>query len=545
MTLAYELLGPGFESVAKSDGFRLLQWFRSGELALPDPNETGARGSLLMALLAQGKTELPNWSVEREPAAYANDRGIEALALWLLDQGANPWAESDPLAVWKLAVTQGHGDLMRRLMSHAQAPDASVLESVELLVGINNLPFSAPSLFAYRNQIDALNAWAGLGFGVNLEDDYKSPGARALTPEFLTAWATAGGNLGTTVGGKPLPSAWSRLPTDRKLKMEKIWQGHQPPLALSPAEAVDVFLADAQTPLFSRRPLKEIKFRLSSLGLKWDTAGRDGKPLRQSLQELFLENPLRFSGSQAGLFLEKASDEVYATAVVAGLRAQAQRGVRPSGSSTAFPVSVADVFFSSHWPSPAAAFDGLLDALSETPSATGRVVTSWSSLHGEGRLSQGLEERLEEWLGSAVSLDRWKTLARLFGSDSWWNKAQTANALALLPAFQGSPWKPWLLLLGDVMNVRTDLASAHPYPEELTRVLSAAMPGPQVSLLIPEGKETASVLALFQDAIVQQLTSSDRMTDEWKNQVKNAARALFLDFQLPSSSSELSPRSRF
>lgn len=54
----------------------------------------------------------------------------------------------------------------------------------------------APAAFAERDQIDALKAWAELGFSVNLGMEQElNAGTRARTPEFLSTWADLGGAI--------------------------------------------------------------------------------------------------------------------------------------------------------------------------------------------------------------------------------------------------------------------------------------------------------------------------------------------------------------
>ena len=531
MFLAYHLLGSGF---AQQGAFEHLHWFKSGQVQLIDPNEVGSRGSLLASWLAHGDVALSRFSLDKDPAAYAPDRGIEALALWLLEQGANPWLEGEEpsLTVWKKALAQGHCDLMRALARHPLAPSKQELEAVLLADSWQHVAVAPPVWFAKTNQVESLLAWAELGFDVNLGVGTGGPGARAISPEFLQAWGKVGGQLDALEFGKPLPQTWSGFPAEKKIKMERVWQKYQPARKLSADEAIDEFLLAVDAPFFARQALSQVRFLLQSLKLKWSTQASDGQTLLEKVQDRFFSNPKILSASLARSLFRDGDPDLYLKAVVAGVGVQ-----EPPTSAASFPSSLSSVLTDRVLGEPAEAWAILAAQWIDAPVPLLRLMKA--SYQVEKDEDRDFSTLLGNWVLANPEVNG-KAVAEMLSSTTHMHADFVATALASSQPLSGSPLQPWFALYVETRTLSAVLSSQ---PERTAEHLGAAMSNLGAKGLQSEEGGGDLMSALF-DAIRRGLVSDAPQSEAWKSQVQGLARHTFLNVSLPAPAARL-PKPRF
>lgn len=315
----------GFEPLG-SHGW--LHGLRTGQLVIPDINEKGGRGSILHLFMGVDRLKWPSLasSVKSEDLHFYPDPPHEALIVWLLDKGADPWERHEGKNAWSEAIYRGWPSVMRYLCARSDAPPREILEQEpifrEYAWGGKEpeapLELLAPAAFAERNQVEALKAWAELGLSVNLGvgSDINA-GTRARTPEFLKEWVSLGGDITAKLpSGKPLKDAWRFSNTAHQVAMERVWVRHQPP----DVRRVDDRIDEALAIILKCSPKTLVTHRLRELGLSASSARENGVLMRDLWAEAHLKNPRRTAPAVALMLLEDASDEVVWEAVVAGLK---------------------------------------------------------------------------------------------------------------------------------------------------------------------------------------------------------------------------------
>lgn len=522
MHLAYYLLGKGF---AQQGAFEHLHWFRSGQVQLLDPNEMGPRGSLLVSWLKHGELCLPSVAeVEKDPWVYASDRGVEALAIWLLEQGANPWVEGEEpsLMAWRHALTQGHCALIRALANHPSAPAREVLEAVGSTGVLSTTSLVPPVWFAHTNQVETLRVWAELGFDVNLKVGQGGPGSRAITPEFLTAWAQVGGKMDALEWGRPLPKCWERFPADKKIKMEQVWQAHQPARELSTDEAIGEFLNAVEEPRFSEKALAEVRFLLKSLQLKWSSVSSDGRTLQELVQERFFNKPAIISASLARTLFRDGDPALYLKAVVTGVEAQIT-----THHKSCFPSSIASVLTDGVLGAPHDAWALLAQQWLDHPLALLRVLQAASLVERDA--GRDVAALLGQWV-ALNPLAHGKALANVLASHTHSEADFVAMAMGRTEALENSPLIPWFALYVETRSISAALSSQ---PEKTAVLLGAAMERVGVNKAHAQAPEVLSIVPAFFEAIQKGLVS-DMRTEAWVEQVTGLARQQLLDLLLPA-----------
>lgn len=528
MSLAYHLLGKGFSGL---DAFECLHWFQSGEVQLGDPNEMGAQGSLLHALLTHGDVSFRQGSLDKDPSMYEGDVGIERLGLWLIQRGANPWEEggAPSLRVWKHVLQQGHAGLMKAMAAHGSAPESPALEAVDLAQEHSNYTLSAPSWFAQHNQIEALRAWAALGLDVNLGNGKGGPGSRARTPEFLKAWAEVGGDLTALHYGSPLPTAWSHFAGAKKIQLERVWLAHQTTPALSQEEAIHAVLEQLADGSFKRKTLAEIHFLFNSLGVKWSSALPDGTTLQALAREQFFKNPGCLSASQGRQVFHEAPPETYLQAVVAGLK------MPPS--TKAFPASLLTVLESKVLGAPAEAAAQVATALLDAPLVLGRALRSFSSEFSDEDLP--FQAWLSQWILADDTNAKWVGLAQVLGQHSHAQVDYLCVSLTNAPELQSFPWVRWVRLFSSTRGLAAALGSQ---PEMIQQFLEESIFHAGVGTEACHGNLT--VQSAFVEAVCAGISNNDSKGEAWKNEVAARARECLLGVVLPPSA-ESKPKPRF
>lgn len=314
----YQLFSQAFKTLSP---WAWQQCFERGEIRIVDFNEVGPEGSLLDVVLKSALLESSSgsWSVDKDDGRYAPDPETERLAVWLVGQGCDPWQVHRDRDSWSRAVELGWPRLMTALKNHAGSPGQDVLEQVLVPKNAhaNQVLICAPASFAGKNQVDALRAWHGMGFNVNLQvPEGVSAGSAVSTPEFFEAWARAGGQVqARNAAGKTWPERWSFPSAQRHIAMEKAWSKLQDKTAVSPVDAVDSLLSR-----ISRLGKGRVQHEFQQHQINWSSQDSQGVTLRERVLEAFANNPNAMAGSVVDFALAKASPAQVYTAVVAGLK---------------------------------------------------------------------------------------------------------------------------------------------------------------------------------------------------------------------------------
>ena len=312
------------------------QSWEMGELKWRDPLEDGPKGTFLNVWLVHHLSQKRESFYDYMPSDYD-----ENLALWLLEKGVDPWVNYRGETAWEKALDLGWPRLIKALALHAHAPPKDVLgEAVVTLSGGPSLP--APLLFAERNQTEALKAWSELGLDVNMGlAKGQSAGSRAKTPEFIEAWAQAGGDIeAVDERGRKLSQQWSRFPSAHWVAMERAWLALLPERVLDPVELATQL--SNELPGLNKTLLTH---RFKRDGLSWDSKTASGASLRSVLLQSFMGNPegSAFEPSVMASALENATPEQAWAAIVAGLRVRSG-----NANSKSFPTPAQLASFLSH-----------------------------------------------------------------------------------------------------------------------------------------------------------------------------------------------------
>ena len=321
---AYQLLKKyGFEPL---DAYGWHQALRLGQIVIPDYNEQGESGPILDLILRSGRPSWKAWKSNEESNDFHPDPNHERLVIWVIENGADPWARYNGSNAWSEAVYRGWPEVMKYLAGRPDAPPKSELEQE----GITPAEFNssspsrpqlgAPAAFAYRNQLEALQAWSDLGLSVNVGvGTDRSAGTEAKTPQFLALWAKLGGDItAPTASGKPLKTAWRSSSASWQVAMEREWLRHQP----KQIRPVDECLAEAVE--YARSSVVKTLFvhKLKELGVSVSTPGSDGKMLWERWWSAGtpFSSISKTTASVADLLLSCAPNEVMWDAMVEGLK---------------------------------------------------------------------------------------------------------------------------------------------------------------------------------------------------------------------------------
>lgn len=320
---AYKIVSRhGFEPL-ESHGW--LHALKGGQITILDFNQEGDRGPLLHLFMG---VDRPNWTLAsaNEPHPLPPDRAHEDLVIWLMENGADPWVRHEGKNAWSEAIYRGWPSVLRYLKNRPDAPPREVLEQEAIFRNYNwpgntgevGEPLTAPAAFAERNQIDALMAWAGLGFSVNLDmDKPHNAGTRARTPEFLEAWASLGGDIrATTPQGKPLKDAWRSFAAAHQVAMERVWSKYNPqtdrPLGDRIREVLNLVHNGSSKTL--------VAHRMRDLEVSPDSLLEDGTPMWEAWVNTRSKTPPSGAPAVVSMLLEHAPQEIYWQAMVEGLQ---------------------------------------------------------------------------------------------------------------------------------------------------------------------------------------------------------------------------------
>lgn len=373
------------------EAYGWLHALKTGQIVIPDYNEQGERGPLLSLILSADRPQWGPWKNDAESIGVYPNPPHEDLVIWAIENGADPWTRHNGNNAWSEALFRGWPKVMKYLANRPDAPPKQELEqepmppaSVGKRYG-STLEFSAPASFAYRNQIEALEAWASLGFSVNLGvGGPRSAGTEAKTPEFLAAWVKLGGDItAPTHRGQPLKAAWNSGTASWRVAMEREWLRHQPkqdrPVDDRLAEAVD----------FARQFTVKTLFvhRLKELELTPTTEGSDGRPLWERWWTHSQGTPsiVTTTAAVSGFLLESASDEVAWQALVEGLRFSGQ-DLNPKQYPSRN--QLMDALKNNRFGSPSQALRRLASELMAHPNAMNRLFDASRSLLDELELKE-------------------------------------------------------------------------------------------------------------------------------------------------------------
>lgn len=375
---AYRLLGRNGLEPLEAHGW--LHALQTRQIVIPDYNEQGPQGPLLGLMLSASRPKWAPWKNSEESNSFHPDPPHEELVVWAIENGADPWVRHQGANAWTEAIYRGWPRVMKYLAEHPQAPSKEELEKESIpsfMMHSSNQDFKAPVAFAYRNQLEALQAWSDLGLSVNLGvGTHQSPGVRARTPEFLALWAKLGGDITSTLpDGRPIKSAWPSSNASWQVAMEREWLRHQPkqdrPIDERMAEAVECAQALTSKTLFIHR-LKELEVSVSA-------PGSDGRVLWEvwwdQAQDPQGRGVASTAASVADFLLKAAPDEVVWEALVDGLR-RSGAYLRPKH----FPSSVQlkDLILGGRFGTPSQTLRDLATRVAKHPHAMNRLIDSSS-----------------------------------------------------------------------------------------------------------------------------------------------------------------------
>lgn len=303
-----------------------LHSLKTGQIVIPNPNEKGEKGSILDLFLAADRQRWPRIIGKVENEGFLPDPLHEELVIWLMEKGANPWIRHEGRNAWTEALYRGWPSVMRYLCARPDAPSKRILEQ-EIIYRDHcwdserrksTVGMLAPAAFAERDQIDALKAWAELGFSVNLGMEQElNAGTRARTPEFLSTWADLGGAITEkTPRGTPLKCAWSFSNVAHQVAMERVWAKYQ----LPDSRPVDERIDEALDLILKDSPRTLVAHRLRELNLTPLSSEKGGEKMRDRWVEKHLQDPGSTAPAVALMMLEHAPDELVWKVVVKGLR---------------------------------------------------------------------------------------------------------------------------------------------------------------------------------------------------------------------------------
>lgn len=386
----YQLFSEGFSTLSP---WAWQQCFERGDIRIPDIHESGKHGSfldvVLEAALQKCRAGVGSWSVDKDDGRFEPDAESERLALWLVNQGCDPWVPHQQRNSWLRALELGWPSLMAALSQHPQAPAKEVLESACVPRAPHSTGFQvcAPASFARRNQIQALRAWHQLGLDVNLGvAEGPSAGSEAQTPEFLEAWANLGGLVqARDKAGKSWPDRWSFSTAARHIAMEKAWAKFQEGVQVSPVDAVEALLAKLPSMGKGR-----VQHDLQQHQINWSSPDRSGVPLRDRVLERYAKVPDSVAGSVVEFALEKATPAQLRATLEAGLKA---RG--PGAKNTVYPNAeqLTSVLVRERLGDESKALKTLADAIHDQPGGVGFGMLLGASREASRSFAQELNQQ--------------------------------------------------------------------------------------------------------------------------------------------------------